>query len=114
MNSLSNESTYELFRRGEAFLRSRNPAQAAVILKRAARREPDKTSVREALGRAYYDSGDYIRALGEFQFVVDACPTNAYAHYCLGRCAARLGLETVSRRHTKLADLMGYKAPGGD
>jgi Flp pilus assembly protein TadD len=107
--SLSHESTYELFRRGEAFLESRNPAQAAVILKRAATREPDKTSIREALGRAYFDSGDFERALDEFLYVVDAYPTNRYAHYCLGRCAARLGREMLSRRHLRLASVMGYQ-----
>lgn len=107
---MSHETTYELFRRGEAFLKTRNPAQAAVVLKRAARRDPGKTSIREALGRAYFDSGDYERALEEFLFVVEACPTNRYAHYCLGRSAARLGRETLSRRHLRLAAVMGYQA----
>jgi tetratricopeptide (TPR) repeat protein len=107
---LTQETTYELFRRGEAFLQSRNPAQAAVILKRAAQLEPDKTSIREALGRAYFDSGDFERALDEFLYVVDVYPTNRYAHYCLGRCAARLGLELLSRKHLRLASDMGYRA----
>lgn len=107
---MSYETTYDLFRRGEAFLKSRNPAQAAIVLKRAARRDPGKTSIREALGRAYFDSGDYEKALEEFLVVVDAYPTNRYAHYCLGRCAARLGRKTLSRKHLRLADVMGYRA----
>ncbi|RJQ42211.1 MAG: tetratricopeptide repeat protein [Gaiellales bacterium] len=106
---MSDESAYGLYRRGEAFLRSRHPAQAAVVLRRAARQEPDKTSIREALGRAYFDSGDYERALAEFLLVVEACPTNSYAHYCLGRSAARLGREELSRRHLRLASAMGYE-----
>lgn len=106
---MTDESAYELFRRGEDFLRSRHPAQAAVVLKRAARQEPDKSSIREALGRAYFDSGDYARALEQFLFVIDAYPTNRYAHYCLGRCAARLGRETLSRKHLRLASVMGYR-----
>lgn len=107
---MSYETTYELFRRGEAFLRQRNPAQAAVVLKRAARREPDKTSIREALGRAYFDSGDFEKAVEEFLAVVEAYPTNRYAHYCLGRSAARLGRDTLSRKHLRLAEVMGYQA----
>lgn len=107
---MSEETTYDLFRRGEAFLASRHPAQAAVVLKRAARREPEKSSIREALGRAYFDSGDFERALAEFLFVVEHHPTNRYAHYCLGRTAARLGQEMLSRRHLHLASVMGYRA----
>ena len=107
---MSEETAYELFRRGEAFLRSKNPAQAAVVLRRAAQQEPDKTSIRETLGRAYFDSGDYVRAFDEFRYVVNAYPTNRYAHYCLGRCAARLGRETLSRKHLRLASEMGYRA----
>lgn len=105
---MSEESTYELFRRGEAFLKSKHPAQAAVVLRRAVRREPDKSSIREALGRAYFDSGDYMRAFEEFLLVVEAYPTNRYAHYCLGRAAARLGKMKLSRRHLRLASAMGY------
>lgn len=106
---MTEESTYELFRRGEAFLKEKHPAQAAVILRRAALQEPGKSSIRETLGRAYYASGDFLRALEEFTFVVDAYPTNRYANYCLGRCAARLGRDDLARRHLKLASVMGYQ-----
>jgi len=105
-----NESAYGLFRRGEELLRSRNPAQAAVVLSRARRLEPEKTAISETLGRAYFDSGDYRRAAAEFRFVVERYPTNGYAHYCLSRCAAKLGDRILSRRHLRLAALMGYQA----
>lgn len=106
---MSNESAYELLKRGESFLRSRHPAQAAVVLERARRQEPERTSIREALGRAYYNSGRYEQAADEFRLVVDLYPTNGYAHYCLGRCGEKLGDELLTRRHFRLASLFGYE-----
>lgn len=105
------ESAYTLFQRGMEFLRSRNPAQAAVVLRRASLKEPDKTSIREALGRAYFDSGEYSRAAAEFSFVIERYPTNDYAHYCLSRCAELMGNHDLSRRHLRLAEIMGFE-PG--
>ncbi|MFA5800859.1 MAG: tetratricopeptide repeat protein [Thermoleophilia bacterium] len=106
---MGNESAYELLRRGEAFLRSAHPAQAAIVLERARTREPDRTSIREALGRAYYNSGRYRHAANEFTMVVDLYPTNGYAHFCLGKCGEKLGDELMARRHARLANLMGYE-----
>ncbi|GBE58411.1 tetratricopeptide repeat protein [bacterium BMS3Abin01] len=103
------EDAYQLFKRGESLLKSRNPAQAAVVLARARRLEPEKTSIREALGRAYFDSGDFRRAAGEFSFVLERYPTNDYAHYCLGRCAEKLGDAMLSRRHLRLASVLGFR-----
>jgi len=96
-----------------AFLKLKNPAQAAVILARARKLEPDKTSISEALGRAYYNSGNYSRAANEFLFVLDRYPTNSYAHYCMGRCADKLGDDLLSRRHHRLATVMGYEEGNG-
>ncbi|MEK7817969.1 MAG: tetratricopeptide repeat protein [Actinomycetota bacterium] len=107
---MNRESAYELLKRGEELLRSRNPAQAAVVLERARRQEPGKPSIREALGRAYYDSGRTFRAMSEFSYLIEHYPTNSYAHYCLARCAERLGDEILSSRHYNLASAMGYKA----
>ena len=105
---MSDHSAYELLKRGESFLKSRNPVQAAVILERARKQEPERTSIREALGRAYFNSGRYRHAADEFSFVVDRYPTNGYAHYCLGRCGEKLGDELLSRRHFRLATAFGY------
>ena len=106
---MSNESAYELLKRGEEFLKTKNPAQAAIVLERARRAEPAKPSIREALGRAYFNSGRFDKAAGEFQAVIELYPTNSYAHYCLGKCAEKLGDALVSRRHLSLARAMGYE-----
>ena len=46
---------------------------------------PDKTSIREALGRALFHAQRYEQAAAEFQAVIDRAPTNDYALFCLGR-----------------------------
>ena len=46
------ESAYGLLQRGQELLRGRHHAQAATVLARAARLEPGKGSILEALGRA--------------------------------------------------------------
>jgi len=111
---LSTESAYELLRRGESFLKSRHPEQAAVVLERARRQEPSRASIREALGRAYYDSGRFEQAASEFLHVIDNYPTNGYAHFCLARCAEKLNDETLSRRHYCLAKAFGYEWETGE
>ena len=78
-------------------------AQAAVSLEKAKRLEPDKTSIREALGRAYFRSGRYRRAASEFSAVVERYPANDYAHFCLGRSLEKLGDRPAASRHLSLA-----------
>ena len=51
------EGAYALLQRGQALLRSRHHAQAAIVLERAARQEPGRGSILEALGRAYHNGG---------------------------------------------------------
>ena len=48
------ETTYSLFQKGRQHLRRGMPAQATVSLEKAKRREPEKASIREALGIAYF------------------------------------------------------------
>ena len=51
------ESTYSLFQKGRAHLKRGMPAQATVALEKAKKREPEKASIREALGIAYFRIG---------------------------------------------------------
>jgi tetratricopeptide (TPR) repeat protein len=85
------ESVYELFQRGSELLASGDFAAAAVPLSRARALEPDKASIREALGRALFHSQRYREAAEEFGALAAASPTDDYAHFCLGRSLQQLG-----------------------
>ena len=61
------DETYELFQRGRAHLQRGDNAQATVSLEKAKRREPDKASIREALGLAYLRLHRYREAAAEFE-----------------------------------------------
>jgi Flp pilus assembly protein TadD len=100
---MSMEDVYELFTRGMALLEAGEFHQATVPLGKAARLEPEKTSVREALGRAYFRSRHYEEAAVEFQAVVERAPTNHYALFCLGRALMECGRPADARKPLVLA-----------
>jgi len=97
------ESVYDLFRRGTDLLEAGDYHAATVPLARARDLEPEKTSIREALGRAYFRSGRYADAREEFAAVVERSPVNDFAHFCLGRALEKTGRRTEARRHLTLA-----------
>jgi Flp pilus assembly protein TadD len=97
------EDVYELYQRGNALLSSGDFAAAAVPLRRARELEPDKTSIREALGRALFQSQRYREAADEFDALVQAAPTNDYAHFCLGRSLQQLGRHKEACRPLAIA-----------
>ena len=97
------ESAYELLQRGTALLAKRHPAQAAVVLQRAAGLEQGKGSILEPLGRAYFMSGQLDRAIETFTTLLEVDPTSHFAHYALGRSLARLGRPVEARTHLRLA-----------
>jgi Tfp pilus assembly protein PilF len=103
METSTHEDTYELFQRGRQLLEQGDPAQAAVPLEKAKRQEPDKASIREALGVAYLRSRRYTKAAAEFEYILESAPANDYAHFCLGRCLQRLGHRSMARGHYKMA-----------
>ena len=97
------ESTYSLFQQGREHLKKGMAAQATVPLEKAKKREPDKASIREALGVAYLRMRRYQEAAAEFEHILDAAPANDYAHYCMGRCLDRLGQRGLAAGHYKMA-----------
>jgi Flp pilus assembly protein TadD len=97
------ESAYELFQRGHALLQQRHFAQAATVLERADREEPGKASILEALGRAYYNSGQHERSRQTFERVLELDPSAHYAHFALGQSLKQLGRRREARTHLRLA-----------
>jgi Flp pilus assembly protein TadD len=97
------DDVYELFQRGTELLEAGHHHQAAVPLTRARDLMPDKTSIREALGRALFGAQHYEQAAAEFQAVVDRAPTDDYALFCLGRSLQQLGRDAEARQPLALA-----------
>src|SRR5947209_16720349 len=95
---MSHDDVYELFQRGTELLEAGHNHQATVPLSRARDLAPDKTSIREALGRALFRAQKYEQAAEEFQAVIDRAPTNDYALFCLGRSLQLLGRHAEARK----------------
>jgi tetratricopeptide (TPR) repeat protein len=97
------ESAYELLQRGQSLMRARHNAQAAVVLERAARIEPGKASILEALGRAYFNSGQHERSRETFDALLEIDPSSHYAQFALGQSLKKLGREKEAWVHLRLA-----------
>ena len=101
------ETTYSLFQQGRAHLKKGMAAQATVALEKAKRREPEKASIREALGIAYFRLARWQDAEREFRAIVEELsPTDHYAHYALGRALEHQGKTAEANGHYKLASSM--------
>ena len=99
-------SAYDLFMNGTRLLDDGDFHAAVIPLARARDLEPDKTSIREALGRAFFHARRYEAAAAEFEAVVDRAPTNDFALFCLGRSLQQLGRHAEARKPLTLAACM--------
>ncbi len=98
--------TYAWYRRGLDLLGRGSPAAAAQLLERAAEAEPGARSVLEALARAQFDAGRYEQAADSFRQIVEASPSDDYAHFGLGLALARFGDPAAAAEHLALAAAM--------
>jgi Flp pilus assembly protein TadD len=97
------ESAYGLLQRADALMRARHNAQAAVLLERAARLEPGRGSIVEALARACYNAGQHARALEAFEELLGIDPSSHYGHYGLGQSLKQAGRMSEARTHLRMA-----------
>src|SRR2546421_1621711 len=97
---------YDLVERAMEFLRTGHPHQAAMLLSQAKLLEPEKGSIRESLGRAWYLTGRTARARREFAKADQIDPGNDYAHFGLALSCARTGPPSRAIAHLKLAIAM--------
>ena len=91
---------------GMELLAKGSPAAAAHVLQRAVNAEPGSRSVREALARAQFDTGQYAAAADNFRRIVEASPTDDYAHFGLGLSLARAGDHEAAVEYLALAAAM--------
>jgi Flp pilus assembly protein TadD len=104
--TLDDGSAYALFAKGTSLLADGHPHQAVMFLSQAKLIEPEKASIREALGRALYEAGRMSRARREFAKAVAIDPVNDYAHFGLALACERTGQRMRAIGHLKLAIAM--------
>jgi Flp pilus assembly protein TadD len=97
---------YHCYQEGLRLLDGANAHAAVVALERARDLEPDKGSIRETLGRAYFRTGRFSAAGAEFAKAVEIDPVNDYAHFGLGLCLLRTGERAAARGHLRMANVM--------
>jgi Flp pilus assembly protein TadD len=100
------DDIHDWYRRGMDLLGRGSPAAAAQVLQRASMAEPGSRSVREALARAQFDAGRYAEAAGNFRLIVEASPSDDYAHFGLGLALARTGDHAAAAEYLALAAAM--------
>jgi len=108
--SAPDTSAYDLLMRAHDLLAGGHPHQAAMLLDRAKMIEPEKGSIREALGRALYLAGRNARARREFTKAVQIDPVNDYAHFGLALSCEKTGQRMRAIAHLKLAVAMRPEA----
>ena len=95
--------TYDLYQQGRRHLKDGLAAQATVALEKAKKLEPDKASIREALGIAYFRIRRWKEAEAEFRAMLELSPADDYALYGLGRALEKQGRDAEANGHYKLA-----------
>ena len=105
------DDVYSWYRRGLDLLGRGSPAAAAQLLQRAAEAEPGSRSVLEALGRAQFDTGVTPRRPDSFRQIVEASPSDDYAHFGLGLALARTENPAAAAEHLALAAAMRPDLP---
>ncbi|HEX6524050.1 MAG TPA: tetratricopeptide repeat protein [Streptosporangiaceae bacterium] len=100
------EDALAWYQRGMELLGKGSPAAAAQVLQRASAAEPGSRSVREALARAQFDAGWYAAAADNFRMIVEASPSDDYAHFGLGLALARAGNHAAAAEYLALAAAM--------
>jgi len=103
------ESAYALLQRGHELMRRRHNAQAAVVLERAARLEPGRGSILEALARASFNAGYHERALEAFGALLEVDPSSHFGHFGLAQSLRKADRRAEAITHLRLACAL---APG--
>jgi tetratricopeptide (TPR) repeat protein len=102
---------YALYQQGRSRLANGNPHGAAAALEealaqQAADCQPQKASLHEALGRAYFASSQIQRARAEFERALALDPSSDFAHFSIGRCYERQGRLADAAKHYKIANAL--------
>nr|WP_255481673.1 tetratricopeptide repeat protein [Micromonospora sp. ANENR4] len=94
------------YRRATMFFEAGDPTGAARLLEPIIEAEPDNSSVRQLLARAYFQSAQLNRAEEQLRELVDRDPSDHYAHHVLGRTLERMNRPVDALRHLRIAAAM--------
>lgn len=97
---------YDWFVRGVGLLESGNAEAAAELLTHARAREPESTSILEALARATFDARRYAEAHRLFALLAETVPDDDYARFGLGLSLMRVGDVPAAVEQLALAAAM--------
>ena len=95
-------SEWPYYNLGTLLLAEGDAEQAVTLLERALERNPSSMQTRTKLGAAYSAASQLENARQQLREAVLAEPSNADAHYQLGRVLMKLGLEDQARKHLAL------------
>ena len=95
-------SEWPYYNLGTLLLAEGDTEEAVALLEKALQRNPSSTQTRTKLGVAYSGASRLEDARQQLRVAVNAEPSNADAHYQLGRILMKLGLEDEARKHLAL------------
>lgn len=100
------EDVYNLFMKAKRFMDKNDFLNASLFLEEARQHEPEKGSIREALGICYYNMGFYESSRNHFDKAIDIDATNDFAHYGMGLCLIKEKRINRALGYLKIASFM--------
>ena len=105
------EDSYNLFTRARDLMKKNDFLNASFLLEKAKNREPEKSSIREALAISYFNMGFYRSAKKNFDKAIAIDATNDFAHYGMGLCLVKENKLNRALGHFKIAKFMKPNSP---
>jgi tetratricopeptide (TPR) repeat protein len=100
------EDAYSLFIKAKKYMEKNDFLNASILLEEASQHEPEKGSIREALGICYYNMGFYDSSRGHFDKAIEIDATNDFAHYGMGLCLIKENNVNRALGYFKIASFM--------
>ena len=100
------EDAYNLFIKAKIHMRKRDFLNASILLEEAIRYEPEKGSIRDALGICYYNMGFYDSSRDHFDKAIEIDAVNDFAHYGMGLCLIKGNKLNRALGYLKIASFM--------
>jgi tetratricopeptide (TPR) repeat protein len=100
------EDTYNLFTKAKKYMRKKDFLNASILLEDVKNSEPEKGSIREALGICYFNMGFYGSSRSHFDKAIEIDASNDFAHYGMGLCLIKENKINNALGYLKIASFM--------